>query len=171
MPLKTPLKMPLKIPIPPPIPPTKFYGSQVGGKNVTPHTYTDSPLILLRHDVWSALSLVPYLQYIVRPMQPWRSGKFCELYPCPENLWCIFLHIILVVMQLTFILSIPLWFIFFLPLTTIMCGVGLFWFVNQGICYVLNGPEMVYNSDPIYAKATKKHEHEQWIFLNGVAVG
>jgi hypothetical protein len=29
----------------------------------------------------------------------------------------------------------------------------------------------LWKSDPIYAKATKEHEHEQWIFLNGVAVG
>ena len=155
----------------PGVPLTKFYGSQVGGKNVTPHSYTESPSTLVRQDIWSAVILSPYLQFIVRPLWPWRSGKFCELYPSPENLWCIFLHIILVVMQSAFLLSIPFWFVFFVPLTTIICGVGVFWSINQGICYILNGPGMLYRSDPIYAKATKEHEHEQWIFLNGVAVG
>jgi hypothetical protein len=149
----------------------KFYGSQVGGKNVTPHSYTDSPLVLLRQDTWSAAILSPYLQFIVRPLQPWRSGELCELYPSWANLWCIFLHIILGVMQLAFLLSVPFWFVFFVPLTTIICGVGVFWSINQGICYILNGPGMECRSDPKYAKASEEHEHEQWIFLNGVAVG
>jgi hypothetical protein len=155
----------------PKMPAIKFYGSQVGGENVTPHSYTDSPMGLLRHDIWSALIWSPYLQFIMRPLWPWRSRRFCELYPSRENLWCILLHIVLIVMQSAFLVSIPFWFVFFLPLTTILCGVGVFWSINEGICYLLNGSGMLWKSDPIYAKATKEHEHEQWIFLNGVAVG
>jgi fatty acid desaturase len=155
----------------PKIPRIKFYGSQVGGKNVTPLSYTDSPAILLYHDIWSAVRLSPYLQYIIRPLWPWRSGELCELYPSRENLWSLFLHLILVFIQVAFIVSIPFWFLFFLPLATIILGVVVFWAVNQGICYILNGPRMEYRSDPRYATIKKEHEHEQWIFLNGVGVG
>jgi hypothetical protein len=74
-------------------------------------------------------------------------------------------------MQSAFLISIPFWFLFFLPLTTIIFGVGVFWTVNQGICHILNGSKTEYRSDPKYARITKEHEHEEWIFLNGVAVG
>jgi hypothetical protein len=147
----------------------KFYGSQVGGKIVTPHSYTDSPAKLLRQDLWSAARFILFLQFIVRPLRPCLSGQLCELYPSPANLWSMFLHLILFLMQLPFIFSIPFWVIF--PLWSIVAGVAVFWVANQGICYLLNGSKMVYESDPKYATPKKEHEHEQWIFLNGVAVG
>ena len=147
----------------------KFYGSQVGGKIVTAHSYTDSPIALLRHDVWCALKLFAFCPFIVFPLSPLASGKLCELYPSAANLWNIFLHMLLVLMQLPFILSIPFWIFF--PVWSVIAGVSVFWTVNQTICYVLNGSKLQYNSDPKYAKLKDEHTHEQWIFLNGVAVG
>ncbi len=47
----------------------------------------------------------------------------------------------------------------------------MFWLINQGICYFLNGSKMRYPSNPKFAEAKEEHKHEQWIFLNGVAVG
>jgi hypothetical protein len=35
----------------------------------------------------------------------------------------------------------------------------------------LNGSQMRYPSNPKYAEKKPEHAHEQWIFLNGVAVG
>jgi len=72
-------------------------------------------------------------------------------------------------MQLPFVLSVPLWVFF--PVSWVLVGVAVFWAVNQGICYVLNGSRMRYESDPKFATLEKEHAHEQWIFLNGVAVG
>jgi hypothetical protein len=147
----------------------KFYGSQVGGEVVIPHSYTGSPAELLRHDIWTALSFFRFLPFIVWPLKPTRSGELCELYPSCANLWNMFLHFLLVLIQLPFILSVPLWV--FVPVPVIIAGVAGFWLLNSGICYLLNGPKMRYASDPKYAKLRKEHEHEQWIFLNGVAVG
>ena len=149
----------------------KFYGSQVGGKIVTPHSYTDSPLVLLRHDVWSALKLLAFSPFIVWPLKPFGSGDLCELYPSVANLWDIFLHVILILMQLPVILSIFIPFWIFLPVWTIIIGALVFWTVNQTICYILNGSKLEYKSDPRYATLKDEHKHEQWIFLNGVAVG
>lgn len=148
---------------------TKFYGSQVGGSVVTPHSYTDSPLKLLRQDVASAFTFWLFLPFIVYPFSPVSSGPLCELYPSAANLWSMFLHIILVIMQVPFLLSIPFWFFF--PLWSVSIGVAIFWLINQGICYLLNGSQMRYPSDPKFAAAKDEHAHEQWIFLNGVAVG
>jgi hypothetical protein len=147
----------------------KFYGSQVGGKVVTPLSYTDSPLALLRHDVWSALKLLAFSPFIVLPWTPFGSGRWCELYPSAANLWDIFLHIVLILIQLPFILSIPFWIFF--PVWAVIIGVSVFSAVNQSICYILNGSKLQYHSNPKYTQHKEKHDHEQWIFLNGVAVG
>ncbi|KAH7370170.1 hypothetical protein BKA65DRAFT_531885 [Rhexocercosporidium sp. MPI-PUGE-AT-0058] len=148
---------------------TKFYGSQVGGKSTTPHSYTGSPLSLLKHDILSALQFYLYLPYIVFPLTPQLSGPLCELYPSRGNLYDIFLHGILILIQLPFVLSVPFWLMF--PLWWVVgCVVG-FVMVNQSICFLLNGKDMRVESKKEFAERRKEHEHEQWIFLNGVAVG
>ena len=149
----------------------KFYGSQVGGKIVTPHSYTDSPLVLLRRDIWSALKLFAFSPFIVWPLKPFGSRELCELYPSAANLWNIFLHVILILMQLPVILSIFIPFWIFLPVWAIIVGALVFWAINQTICHILNGSKLQYKSDPKYATLKEEHKHEQWIFLNGVAVG
>ncbi|PMD42031.1 hypothetical protein L207DRAFT_485465 [Hyaloscypha variabilis F] len=148
---------------------TKFYGSQVGGSVVIPHSYTGSPLQLLRQDVASAFGFWKFLPFIVYPFRPQFSGPLCELYPSASNLWSMFLHLILFLLQLPFVLSIPIWIFF--PLWSILGGVAVFWLVNSAIWYLLNGKEIRFPSNPKFAEKKPKHEHEQWIFLNGVAVG
>ncbi|KAH7395471.1 hypothetical protein BKA64DRAFT_59873 [Cadophora sp. MPI-SDFR-AT-0126] len=148
---------------------TKFYGSQVGGKTTTPHSYTSSPLGLLKHDILSALSFYLNLPYIIFPLRPQLSGPLCELYPSRGNLYDMFLHLILIIMQLPFVLSVPFWLMF--PVWTVVGGVAVFVIVNESICFLLNGKEMKVESKKEYAERKKEHEHEQWIFLNGVAVG
>jgi hypothetical protein len=151
------------------MPRIRFYGSQVGGEVVIPHSYTGSPTELLRHDIWSALGFFKYLPFIVWPLRPTVSNDFCELYPSWQNLWAMFLHLILVLIQLPFVLSVPFWI--FVPVPAILAGVAVFFLVNSGLCYLLNGSQMRYHSDPKYAELKKEHQSEQWIFLNGVAVG
>lgn len=79
------------------------------------------------------------------------------------------LHLILIIMQLPFILSVPFWLMF--PLWSVVGGVAVFLMINQSICFLLNGSDMEVESKNEYAERKKEHEHEQWIFLNGVAVG
>ncbi|KAL2072002.1 hypothetical protein VTL71DRAFT_11345 [Oculimacula yallundae] len=148
---------------------TKFYGSQVGGKSTTPHSYTSSPLSLLKHDILSALQFYTHLPYIVFPLTPQLSGPLCELYPSRGNLYDIFLHSILIIMQLPFVLSVPFWLLF--PMWSVVGGVVIFVLVNESICFLLNGSDTVVESNSEFAERKKEHEHEQWIFLNGVAVG
>lgn len=151
------------------MPRIRFYGSQVGGEVIIPHSYTGSPLELLRHDIWSALGFFKYLPFIVWPIRPTLSNDFCELYPSWQNLWAMFVHFILILLQLAFILSVPLWL--FVPVPMIIAGVVVFFMINSGFCYLLNGSQMRFKSDPKFTKSNQKHEKEQWIFLNGVAVG
>jgi hypothetical protein len=151
------------------MPQTRFYGSQVGGPNLTPHSYTGSPLDLLQHDILTAFKFICFMPFIVWPLKPYGSGELCELYPSGPNLWAIFLHVILVIMQLPFILSVPFWVLF--PMWWVVLAVAAFMVVNKAICYLLNGSSMEFPSNPKFAEAKEEHKHEQWIFLNGVAVG
>lgn len=148
---------------------TKFYGSQVGSAATKPHSYTGSPYQLVKHDILTAVKFILYMPYIVWPLKPWGSDEFCELYPSPANLWAIFLHVILVFIQLPFILSIPIWLFF--PVWWVLLCVGVFMLVNTGICFLLNGSKLEFPSNPAFAEAKEEHANEQWIFLNGVAVG
>lgn len=152
---------------------TRFFGSQVGGRVVTPHSYTGSPLQLLKEDVKNAFCFYQFLPFIVWPIRPSRSGDLCELYPSVANLLDMFLHFILVLMQIPFLIFLaltPLWMWFF-PLGPVVVGIVIFWTINQGICFILNGSKLQYASDPKLTPRSKEFENEQWIFLNGVAVG
>lgn len=148
---------------------TKFYGSQLGGARTTPQSYTSAPLSLLYQDVRSAFSFAGFLPFIVFPISPQSSGPFCELYPSWQNLWCMFLHLMLVFMQVPFVLSVPFWVFF--PVWWVLIGLAAFWAVNQSVCWVLNGSAMEFPSHKRYVEGRERKEHEQWIFLNGVAVG
>ena len=147
----------------------KFYGSQIGNQDTIPKPYTDSPLILLRSDILSALRFYLFLPFIVMPITPQLSGPLSELYPSASNLWSMLLHLILVCMQVPFILSVPFWVLF--PVWSVLIGVGIFWAVNQGICYLLNGNKMKVWSEAKYTEKKEERKNEQWLFLNGVAVG
>jgi len=62
------------------------------------------------------------------PMSPHSSGSLCELYPSAANLWNMFLHLLLVLLQLPFLVSIPFWVVF--PVGGVLVGVVIFWGVN-----------------------------------------
>lgn len=148
---------------------TRFYGSQVGGKIVAPESYTGSPLKLLQADIFAAFKCILFLPYIIWPLKPQLSGPMCELNMSLKNGYDMFLHFILVLMQAPFLLSIPFWVFF--PVWMVLLGSMGFFAVNGCICFLLNGSRLEHPSNPKYAQPKKEHAHEQWLFLNGVAVG
>lgn len=148
---------------------TKFFGSQVGGKSVINYGYTDLPLKLLMLDIRYFFIFAWYLPWILWPVRPCDGDHFDELSPTYANIWCIFVHAVLVVIQTAFILSLP--WVFMFPGWMIVIGMALFFGLNKLLCRALNGSTITYTSDPEFAPALKEHEHEQWIFINGVAVG
>jgi len=148
---------------------TKFFGSQVGGRSVINYSYTDMPWRLMAYDVYYFFTFLWALPHIVWPLTPTDSGELDELAFTRENLFALGVHFVLIVMQLGFIVSIPI--LVLLPIWTAALLVGLFFLVNYGICTVLNGNKVEFHSNPKYAPALPEHSHEQWIFINGVAAG
>lgn len=149
---------------------TEFYGSQVGGKSVINYGYTDMPMKLFIWDVRTFFRFLWFLPWVVWPLTPCDSGEFDELSLTPGNLWCIFLHSILIVLQLGFLLVlIPVCVL--LPVWTAALAVAAFFAVNWLLVLGMNGNSLTYESDPKYAPALPEHAHEKWIFINGVAAG
>lgn len=148
---------------------TKFLGSQVGGSSVISYSYTDFPWKLLAWDIYYFTQYIWALPWIVWPITPADSGELDELAFTRQNLFCIFMHVVLCILQIAFILALP--FVILLPIWVAGLGLGAFFAVNYLLCLLLNGPTLTYTSDPKYAPALPEHAHEKWIFLNGVAVG
>jgi hypothetical protein len=147
----------------------EFFGSQVGSRVVTPVIYTGSPIKLFYYDVKYSVMHLFDLPSIVFPWTPYGSGHLDELYPSIENLYSMFLHLVLFICQALFLLSVPFWFIF--PVWLVAGFVTVFMLLNSMFCFLLNGFKMHYDSDPEITKKMPKHDNEQWVFLNGVAVG
>ncbi|KAK7745896.1 hypothetical protein SLS53_002615 [Cytospora paraplurivora] len=148
-----------------------FFGSQIGDQSVISYSYTDRPLVLLAWDIYYFFRFSWAIPYIIWPWNPYDSGDMSELAPTWGNFWSIFIHVILVFLQLAFILFFPP-VALFLPVWVTLCGVVLFLTVNRALCQLINGKDEVFYSDPEYARhGQEKFAHEQWIFLNGVAAG
>ncbi|OAA49672.1 hypothetical protein NOR_01595 [Metarhizium rileyi] len=148
---------------------TEFYRSQIGGTSVINYSYTDFPLKLLLKDVYYFFVYGWALPWIMLPLRPWGSCELDELYPSWKNIYCILVHVSLVLLQLGFIVVLPVGIFF--PLWTTAVGVGAFLTLNWVLCKLLNGKDITFHSDEKYARASPEHAHEQWVFLNGVAVG
>ncbi|KAK1979202.1 hypothetical protein LZ30DRAFT_751575 [Colletotrichum cereale] len=148
---------------------TKFLGSQVGGSSVISYSYTDFPYKLLAWDIYYFFQYIWALPWIVWPVTPTDSGDLDELAFTRQNIFCIFMHLILFVLQIAFILALP--FAILLPIWMAGLALAAFFTLNYLLCLLLNGPTLTYTSDPKYAPELPEHAHEKWIFLNGVAVG
>ncbi|OLN81038.1 hypothetical protein CCHL11_09412 [Colletotrichum chlorophyti] len=101
------------------------------------------------------------------------SGSLDELYPSVANIWDITLHTILVITQSTFLISLP--FLSFISFNIFATYVIAFVMINYVVCMLLNGNiknnSLRSFSSPESTQWEIDHQDEEWIFLNGVAVG
>jgi hypothetical protein len=148
---------------------THFYRSQVGESSVIDYTHTDLPWRLVTKDIYYFFVYIWALPWIIWPIFTTGCEEFNELAITRENLFCILIHSTLLLLQLSFLLSLP--FTIFFPIWTVVLAIAAFMVVNWALCRILNGSESTYHSDKKYAQLRPEHDNEQWIFLNGVAVG
>ncbi|KAK7433397.1 hypothetical protein QQZ08_000337 [Neonectria magnoliae] len=148
---------------------TQFYRCQVGESSVIDYAHTDFPWKLFVKDVYYFFVYVWALPWVIWPLVPAGPKEFNELAFTPQNLFCIFVHLILAILQLPFLIGLP--FTIFFPIWIVALGVVAFLVLNWALCRLLNGATDTYHSDEKYARPRPEHAHEQWVFLNGVAVG
>ncbi|KAK2022294.1 hypothetical protein LX32DRAFT_677313 [Colletotrichum zoysiae] len=114
-----------------------------------------------------------YRQFQAWAQQYFHSGPMDELYPSWNNFCDITFHMVLMVTQSAFLLSLPFMSVF--SFNIFVAWVALFTTVNYFACYMLNGwmPEgFIWSKEfPDTAQWREEHADEEWIFLNGVAVG
>lgn len=155
----------------PPLNKVNFFGSQIGDQTVINYSYTDDPWRLMVWDTFYFFYYIWALPYILLPYRPNDSGELSELAPTRGNIFCILIHVVLVIFQLGFILLLPP-LALFLPLWATLLIIAAFLVLNTAISSLLNGEDTIFHSDPKYAAPDQdRFAHEQWVFLNGVAVG
>lgn len=150
----------------------------MAGQASCPIPYTANPLLLLLNDLilfveitftWPITAGLPS---IVLPIFPARSGPLDELAFTGANVWAGSLHVFLIIAQIAFLLSlVPLAYLIFPAfyfLYVIVFVVG-----NRYFTALLNGPRRrgLFRSNPECVRGQPAHEHERWVFINGVAVG
>ncbi|KAF9880093.1 hypothetical protein CkaCkLH20_02047 [Colletotrichum karsti] len=112
-------------------------------------------------------------QFEVYAQQYFHSGPLDELYPSFANFYDVTFHFILIIAQSAFLLSIP--FLSFFSFNLVVAYIIGFTVLNYVVCYGLNGylPDgYIQSTDfPEASLWDEQHKKEQWIFLNGVAVG
>lgn len=145
-----------------------------------PLTYTANPLLLVWNDVLLFFRLTitwpitAGLFSIILPLGENKSNKLDELARTWANGWALTLHVIMVIGQLAFLLSlipsaligIPIPFYTPLYLGYIVAMVVL----NRLVSVLLNGRRKQFWSK-VPVKHDPRHDGERWVFINGVAAG
>jgi hypothetical protein len=150
----------------------QFYASQIDKETETPLSYTGSPWKLLRSDLWLVFYWSPYLVDIFLPLWSCPSGDMDELYLSAGNIRDIGLHLILIIAQVAFLIS--LLFLSIFPFSLYITYFVAFLVLNKGACFLLNGTipdEGLRSAEDNYSNSWEPHDDERWIFLNGIAVG
>ena len=149
----------------------EYLPAQIDSTSSTvPLPYTSSPMRMLWADVKLFFHYAYALPGIVIPLGPYPSGPLDEMYPSMANTFDITLHMILILMQLVFLLSIPLCLFLPVPLGIFALFVAVALSMNHAICRILNGRKPILESN-MDVSAFPDRDDERWIFQNGVAVG
>jgi len=113
------------------------------------------------------------LPYIIWPIHSSTSGSFDELAGTYAHFETIAIHVVLLLAQSFFLLSIiPLLILPVLPFGVVVVYVVAFVVLNQLLCnLLLNGPHATLQSNIDLSQFPQAHPKEKWIFINGIAVG
>lgn len=134
-----------------------------------------NPFRLVWDDILSVFQLSRLLPLIILPLAPFNSGPLDELYPSWSNMSALTLHMALLPIQLSMIVTLPLMAVlfWFLPGFVHLLYFVSFIAVTFLFTRFLNGPpttESLIGLPPDGVDAVND-EHELWFFINGVATG
>jgi hypothetical protein len=137
--------------------------------------YDIHPLRLVWFDILSIFELVRLLPLTVAPLTPFASGSLDELSPTWSNMRDMFLHTILIIIQLVLILALPIMTVlfWFLPGLVSLAFALEMLVVTLVIMRLLNGGPIseCYVGLPPDGQMPVNDEHELWFFINGITIG
>ncbi|KAF1809628.1 hypothetical protein P152DRAFT_441467 [Eremomyces bilateralis CBS 781.70] len=150
--------------------PISFTPSQTGRPGEADLPFTGNPFKLLWKDLLLCFHHINTIPGIIRPWNPFTSHESDELHLSLVNIKCIVIHGILIVLQTSFLVSVPVLVFTLFPAVWVITYILGFVALNTAICRLLNGTERtLQSSKTIQEKAA--HQKEYWIYLNGVSVG
>lgn len=133
-----------------------------------------NPFRHLSNDLGTVLGLYKLWIPIFEPWSRWQSGALDELYPNFPNLRDSFLHVILMISQSLFLITLPISLATFcvFPFAINLVFLGIFWITNKVILGLLNGVP----TSRCLIGVPEKHppvndESELWFFINGISIG
>jgi hypothetical protein len=133
-----------------------------------------NPLRLVWLDILSIFGLARLLPLVVAPLVPCASGRLDELSLTWANITDMFLHTILIVIQLVLILTLPVMTVlfWFLPGLVSLVFVVSMLVVTLVIMRLLNGGPIseCYVGFP-EGKMPVNDGSEPWFFINGITIG
>ncbi|KAI9372603.1 hypothetical protein BJX61DRAFT_542545 [Aspergillus egyptiacus] len=148
-----------------------FLPPQSSTEPATPLPYTASPWRLLWQDFRLVLRSAWAIPGLLWPLTPNKSGDLNELYPSLGNIGNLAFHLILSLLQIVFLVSLPVCVVCMVPALWISVYIGAFVGINKVLCdVVLNrGSRVLVSRFP--ELENPEHAHEHWIYINGIATG
>ncbi|KAL2869263.1 uncharacterized protein BJX67DRAFT_22856 [Aspergillus lucknowensis] len=137
----------------------------------TPLPYTASPWRLLWDDILLCLRSLWSVPNVIWPLGPHNSGDLDELYPSLGNIGNLGFQVLLSLLQIAFLFSIPVFVVCMVPALWTCIYIGSVLCANKALCDLLlnQGPAVLVSRVP--ENQLPEHEHEHWVFINGVACG
>ncbi|KAL4786339.1 hypothetical protein BJX76DRAFT_124267 [Aspergillus varians] len=137
----------------------------------TPLPYTASPWKLMWEDIHLFFRKAWSIPFVLLPLSTYNSGDLDELYPSLSNMGNLAFHTILSLLQILFLLTIPVFVVCMVPALWMCVYIGGALWANKALCnLVLNREPSVLVSRYPELEAPE-HRHEHWVFINGIACG
>ncbi|CEL05598.1 hypothetical protein ASPCAL06716 [Aspergillus calidoustus] len=151
--------------------PAKFLPPQSSTTPATPLPYTASPWKLMWEDILLVLRSLWAVLNVILPLTPYNSGDLDELYPSPRNLANLAFQLVISLLQVIFLISIPVLIICMAPTLWTCVYIGGFILANRALCDLLvnRGSTVLVSRFPEHE--CPEHRGEHWVFINGVACG
>jgi hypothetical protein len=151
--------------------PAKFLPPQSSTTPATPLPYTASPWKLMWEDILLVLRSLWAVLNVILPLTPYNSGDLDELYPSPRNLANLAFQLVISLLQVIFLISIPVLIICMAPTLWTCIYIGGFILANRALCDLLvnRGSTVLVSRFPEHE--CPEHRGEHWVFINGVACG
>jgi hypothetical protein len=111
------------------------------------------------------------IPWVLLPLKHRHSNELDELHPSLTNIANIVFQAVLSLVQILFLVSVPVLVICMVPTFWVCVYISGFLWVNRTLCnLILNRKPSVFVSK--YPKEeAPEHKHEHWVYINGIACG
>ncbi|KAL3433731.1 hypothetical protein BDV09DRAFT_205150 [Aspergillus tetrazonus] len=136
-----------------------------------PLPYTASPWSLMWEDILLVVRTSWSIPWVLLPLKHQHSNELDELYPSLTNIANVVFQAVLSLVQILFLLSVPVLVICMVPALWVCVYISGFLWFNRTLCnLILNRkPSVLVSKYP--KEEAPEHKHEHWVYINGIACG